>query len=82
MNSEIAEIRKAIAQNPPTAGSFEDRRARWEPLFRKICPIPTGTSLNSLLQAYGRFTEASLNRFPASAEGSQRPIVARCSRCR
>jgi monoterpene epsilon-lactone hydrolase len=43
MNSEIAEIRKAIAQTPPTAGSFEDRRARWEPLFHKICPIPAGT---------------------------------------
>jgi epsilon-lactone hydrolase len=44
MNHEIAEIRKALAQNPPTAGSFEDRRARWEPLFHKICPIPPGTS--------------------------------------
>ena len=43
MNSEIAEIRKAVAQTPPTAGSFEDRRARWEPLFHKICPIPAGT---------------------------------------
>ena len=43
MNSEIAEIRKAIAQTPPTAGSFEDRRARWEPLFHEICPIPAGT---------------------------------------
>ena len=48
MNSEIAEIKKAIAQNPPTAGSFEDRRARWEPLFRKICPIPTGTLVASI----------------------------------
>lgn len=48
MNSEIAEIRKALAQNPPTAGSFEDRRARWEPLFRKICPIPTGTLAASI----------------------------------
>jgi monoterpene epsilon-lactone hydrolase len=44
MNHEIAEIRKALAQNPPTAGSFEDRRARWEPLFHKICAIPPGTS--------------------------------------
>jgi acetyl esterase/lipase len=43
MNSEIAEIRKALAQNPPTAGSFEERRARWEPLFRRICPVPEGT---------------------------------------
>jgi len=43
MNSEIAEIRKAIAQNPPTAVSFEDRRARWEPLFHKICPIQAVT---------------------------------------
>lgn len=43
MNSEIAAIRKAVAENPPTAGSFEDRRARWEPLFHKICPIPAGT---------------------------------------
>jgi epsilon-lactone hydrolase len=48
MNSEIAEIRKAIAQNPPTAGSFEDRRARWEPLFHKICPIPAGTAVASI----------------------------------
>jgi epsilon-lactone hydrolase len=48
VNSEIAEIRKAIAQNPPTEGSFEDRRARWEPLFRKICPIPTGTLVASI----------------------------------
>jgi monoterpene epsilon-lactone hydrolase len=43
MNREIAEIRKALAQNPPTAGSFEERRARWEPLFHKICPVPQGT---------------------------------------
>jgi monoterpene epsilon-lactone hydrolase len=43
MNSEIAEIRKALAREPPTAGSFEDRRARWEPLFQKICPVPSGT---------------------------------------
>jgi monoterpene epsilon-lactone hydrolase len=43
MNHEIAEIRKALAQNPPTAGSFEERRARWEPLFHKICPVPEGT---------------------------------------
>jgi epsilon-lactone hydrolase len=43
MNHEIAEIRKALAQNPPTAGSFEDRRVRWEPLFHRICPIPPGT---------------------------------------
>src|SRR4029079_4091149 len=43
MNREIAAIRKAVAENPPTAGSFEDRRARWEPLFHKICPIPAGT---------------------------------------
>ena len=45
MNSEIAAIRKAIAQNPPTAGSFEDRRARWEPLFHKICPVPPRTAI-------------------------------------
>jgi epsilon-lactone hydrolase len=44
MNSEIAEIRNALAQNPPTAGSFEERRARWEPLFHKICPVPAGTA--------------------------------------
>jgi monoterpene epsilon-lactone hydrolase len=44
MNHEIAEIRKALALNPPTAGSFEERRARWEPLFRKICPLPEGTA--------------------------------------
>ena len=48
MNSEIAQIRKAIAQSPPTAGSFEDRRARWEPLFHKICPIPAGTAIASI----------------------------------
>src|SRR5580704_645025 len=45
MNREIAEIRKIIAQAPPTAGSFEDRRARWEPLFHKICPVPAGTAV-------------------------------------
>ncbi len=48
MNSEIAEIRKTIAQSPPTAGSFEDRRARWEPLFHKICPIPADTAIASI----------------------------------
>jgi monoterpene epsilon-lactone hydrolase len=48
MNHEIAEIRKALAQNPPTAGSFEDRRERWEPLFRKICPVPPGTTTASI----------------------------------
>jgi acetyl esterase/lipase len=49
MNNEIAEIRKIIAQSPPTAGSFEDRRARWEPLFHKICPIPAGTVVGSIV---------------------------------
>jgi epsilon-lactone hydrolase len=48
MNSEIAEIRKALAQNPPTAGSFEERRARWKPLFHKICPVPAGTATASI----------------------------------
>jgi epsilon-lactone hydrolase len=48
MNSEIAQIRKTIAQSPPTAGSFEDRRTRWEPLFHKICPIPAGTATTSI----------------------------------
>jgi|SRR5579862_2130867 len=48
MNSEIAEIRKTIAQSPPTAGSFEDRRARWEPLFHKICPVPAGTTVAAI----------------------------------
>lgn len=48
MNSEMAEIRKTIAQSPPTAGSFEDRRARWEPLFHKICPIPADTAVASI----------------------------------
>jgi len=48
MNSEIAEIRKALAQSPPTAGSFEDRRARWEPLFHKICPVPPRTATASI----------------------------------
>ncbi|MFL6795946.1 MAG: alpha/beta hydrolase [Xanthobacteraceae bacterium] len=48
MNSEIAAIRKALAQNPPTAGSFADRRLRWEPLFHKICPIPAGTEVRSI----------------------------------
>ena len=48
MNSEIAEIRKQLAQQPPTAGSFEERRVRWEPLFHKICPIPQGTTATPL----------------------------------
>ena len=49
MNHEIAEIRKALAQNPPTAGSFEDRRARWELLFRKICPVPPDTATAAIM---------------------------------
>ena len=43
MNSEIAQIKKDMAESPPTAGSFEDRRARWESLYHEICPIPAGT---------------------------------------
>jgi epsilon-lactone hydrolase len=54
MNSEIAEIRKALAEQPPTAGSFEDRRARWEPLFRKICPVPPGTLATPLARGEPR----------------------------
>jgi acetyl esterase/lipase len=43
MNSEIAQIKKDMAESPPTAGSFEDRRARWESRYHEICPIPAGT---------------------------------------
>jgi len=41
--SPIQEIRAMLAANPPTAGTFADRRARWETLYNKICPVPDGT---------------------------------------
>jgi hypothetical protein len=42
-DNPIAEIRAMLAQRPPTAGSFEDRRSRWEPLYTSICPVLPGT---------------------------------------
>ena len=38
MSPEIAAIRAQLAKRPPTAGSFEERRARWEAQFTAICP--------------------------------------------
>jgi epsilon-lactone hydrolase len=46
--TEIAAIRAMLAANPPTAGSFEDRRQRWEPLYARICPVPAGTKATPL----------------------------------
>ena len=59
MNREITEIRKALAQNPPTAGSFEERRARWEPLFHKICPVPAWHRARHQLRPAGRAVNGS-----------------------
>jgi len=44
-DNSMAEIRAMLAQRPPTAGSFEDRRSRWEPLYTSICPVLTGTRI-------------------------------------
>jgi acetyl esterase/lipase len=46
--SAIQEIRAMLAANPPTAGSFADRRARWEAVYNKICPVPQGTGHDPL----------------------------------
>lgn len=53
MNQEMAQIREMLAANPPTAGSFEERRKRWEPLYARICPVPAGTIAEPLPAAAG-----------------------------
>ena len=40
----IAEVKAMLRTNPPTAGSFQDRRARWEEVYTRICPVPEGTT--------------------------------------
>jgi monoterpene epsilon-lactone hydrolase len=42
-NEQLADIRAELAKRPPTQGTFVDRRARWEPLYQKICPTIPGT---------------------------------------
>lgn len=39
----MAEIRAMLASNPPTGGTFQDRRGRWEDVYTRICPVPEGT---------------------------------------
>lgn len=47
-DDEIAAIREMLARNPPTAGTFQDRRDRWEPLYSRLCPKPDGTSVEPI----------------------------------
>ena len=54
MNPEIAAIREMLTANPPTAGSFAERRQRWEPLYARICPVPPGTLAEPLPAAAGK----------------------------
>jgi epsilon-lactone hydrolase len=53
MNQEMAAIREMLAATPPTAGTFEERRKRWEPLYARICPVPAGTVAEPLPAAAG-----------------------------
>jgi acetyl esterase/lipase len=40
---EMADIRAMLAQRPPTAGTFAERRARWEEVYTGWCPVLDGT---------------------------------------
>jgi acetyl esterase/lipase len=40
----LAALRAMLAQRPPTAGSFADRRARWETVYAGWCPPLAGTA--------------------------------------
>jgi acetyl esterase/lipase len=42
-SEQLIEIRAELAKRPPTQGTFAERRARWEPLYTKICPIIADT---------------------------------------
>jgi acetyl esterase/lipase len=42
-SEQLAELRAELAKRPPTQGTFADRRARWEPLYTKLCPAIAGT---------------------------------------
>jgi acetyl esterase/lipase len=39
----LADLRAMLAQRPPTAGTFADRRARWEEVYTGWCPALPGT---------------------------------------
>ena len=71
-DSEMAAIRAMLAQAPPTAGSFEERRARWEPTFAHMCPTPAGTSTETLEapRARGEWVHG-----PEVSPGSKRVIL-------
>jgi len=40
---QLAELRAMLAQRPPTAGTFAERRARWEEVYTGWCPPLPGT---------------------------------------
>ncbi len=42
--SAMADIRAMLVANPPTGGTFQDRRDRWEEVYTRICPVPEGTT--------------------------------------
>lgn len=44
----IDEVRARLKATPPTAGSFQERRDRWEALFTALCPTPDGTVVEPL----------------------------------
>ncbi|HXP77935.1 MAG TPA: alpha/beta hydrolase [Stellaceae bacterium] len=45
MDEAIGELRAMLARARPTAGTFEQRRARWTTTFQAYCPVPAGTSV-------------------------------------
>lgn len=47
-NEQLMEIRAELAKRPPTRGTFAERRARWEPLYTKICPAIAGTATEAV----------------------------------
>ena len=40
----LVELRAMLAQRPPTAGTFAERRARWEQVYTGWCPVLPGTT--------------------------------------
>ena len=55
----MAEIRAMLASNPPTGGTFQDRRGRWEDVYTRICPVPEGTRTERMMVASRKIATAS-----------------------
>ena len=48
-HEHLTALRAMLAQRPPTAGSFADRRARWEEIYTGWCPPLDGTRVEPFI---------------------------------